>query len=591
LKTKILHTLLFSLITQIGLGMNSPAQVSRVCLDKFTNNLTVSLRVTDVDACGSFQFHRVYGREDAAAPFVLLKQVSTLNVSIISVTVPNNKRWEVFVSSHFACNGIDSFNSNRVLVDDIAPLLFEPDSVSVDYSSQNLVAGWTKPPINDIKGFSLFKENSGTNLLLKDTFSLFYSFPKSTFNPANFGTIKFSIAAFDSCLNGGILSSYHTPPFLSVQVDPNYYCSRKCSLLLNPYIGWGSDSFWLYRLNTKTNQWKIVESGLWPGGAQVVVDSNLELDVTYDYFFRCKKSGARITSSSNRIAIQLPSLSKVNPPVLDKVSVNGNSLDVVGNSGLLGPGFSYILEKRGTSGGWTNYSTFNNSGSTSTSKIINYNDAVVSINSGYYRYRVIRKDNCGNGFDTSLIHSNIWLRYNGSTLFWNRYWGWLCATCSKSVTYNLNRYNSSTNSWENVESYQNNNDTFKTITGLWEGIQRFRVEATNNENGTVSISNELLVDLGYNSNVKDTLLIPSAFTPMGLNPLFKISNPAISRGESTFDIYNRWGEQIWTGDAIEGWDGNDLGGNAVADGVYVYHFTAVYRNKRVVKSGSVLLLK
>ena len=99
-------------------------------LKRTTNNLTISLQVTDLDACGSFQFHRVYGREDAAAPFVLLKQVSILNVSLISITVPNNKRWEIFVSSHFACNGMDSFNSNRVLVDDVAPLLFEPDSVN-----------------------------------------------------------------------------------------------------------------------------------------------------------------------------------------------------------------------------------------------------------------------------------------------------------------------------------------------------------------------------------------------------------------------------------------------------------------------------
>jgi hypothetical protein len=571
--------------------MNTPARVSRVCLDKFTNNLTVSLTVNDADACGSFQFHRVYGREDAAAPYVLLKQISTLNVSLISATVPNNKRWEIYISSHFACNGIDSLVSNRVLVDDMAPFLFEPDSVSVNYASQNLIAGWTKPSVNDIKGFSLFKENGGTNVLLKDTFSLFYSFAKSTFNPANFGTIKFSIAAFDSCLNGGILSSYHTPPFLSVQVDPNYYCSRKCSLLLSPYIGWASDSFWLYRFNTKTNQWKMVKAGIWLGASMLIVDSNLNLDVTYDYFFRCKKSGASLTSSSNRIAIQLPSLSKTNPPSLEMVSVNGNSLDILGNSGLLSPGFSYILEKRGPAGGWSVSSSFINSGLSATSKSINSNDLAVAVNSGYYRYRVVRQDNCGKGFDTSTIHTNIWLRLSGGKLFWNRYWGWLCATCSNSITYNLNRYNTLTSVWETVQSFQNTEDSFKVISGLWEGLQRFRVEATNNNNGSVSLSNDLVVDLGYNSNVKDTLLIPTAFTPAGLNPIFKISNPAISRGESTFDIYNRWGEQIWSGDAIEGWGGNDLRGNAVSDGVYVYQFTAVYRNKRVVQSGSVLLLK
>lgn len=587
---RFFHIALGYLIASMLQGMQFPSRIDRVCLDRFTNTLTVSMTVSDIDACSSFKFHRLYGREDATAPFVLLKEISTLNTSTISLILPNNKRWEVFVSSHFACNGIDSLISNRLFVDDVAPTSFEPDSVSVDYSSQRLIAGWRKPSVNDIKGFSLFKENGGTNLLIKDTFSLTYTFNKGVFNPANFGTIKFSIAAFDSCLNGGILSNYHTPPYLSVQPDPNYFCSRRCTLNLSSYVGWKSDTFWIYRLNTKTNQWKKIAVSAFSSNSAVVIDSNLMLDVPYDYFFRCKKEKSFISSSSNRVLIQLPSISKTNPPTINSVSVSGTSLDLSGISGLLNTGFSSFVEKQNGLGAWQSSNFFNNSG-LATTKAINITDAAVNVNTGYYHYRIIRMDQCGDGFDTSEIHTNIWLRESAGTLFWNRYWGWLCASCSKSITYSLNKKDPTTGLWISVGSFQNNQDSFYSAAGKWEGLQRFRVEAINKDNGMVSISNELLVDLGYDNTVKDTFLIPSGFTPEGLNPIFKISNPALSIGESTMDIYNRWGEKVWTGDALKGWDGKDLNGTSLSDGLYVYQVIAVYRNKREVLSGSILMLK
>ncbi len=588
---KALNIALTIFITAALEAVVSPVYISKVCLDKSTSNLWISTKVTDADVCGSFKFHRVYGREDASSPFVLLTQTTTYNINGLGSVVPNNKRWEVFISTHFACNGVDSLISNRSSVDDVAPILFEPDSVSVNYASQHLIAGWSKPPVNDIMGFSLFKENGGTNLLLKDTFSLFYSFPLSDFNPRNFGTVKFSIAAFDSCLNGGILSSYHSPPFLNVQVDPNYYCSRKCSLILTPYKGWTADSFWLYRYNTKTAVWTLIESNGMVTGTTLIIDSNLELDVTYDYFFRCKKVGAAITSSSNRVALQLPSLNKTNPPTIDRVSVIGNAIDISGSSGLLYPSFSYNLEKQNSSGSWISLENSTNTGSSATTKSISYLDVAANASSGYTKYRIIRKDQCSNGFDTSEKHINVWLRENGGRVYWNRYWGWICSSCSNSITYEFKRYNTLSSSWDFIRAFQNFEDTFLIAAGTWQGIQRFRVEARNNTTGLISLSNELLIDLGYDNTTKDTLLIPTAFTPNGLNPVFKISNPAISLGESTLSIYNRWGEKLWYGDGLEGWTGIDLNGNPVGDGLYIYDLTAVYRNKRVVRSGSVLLLK
>jgi gliding motility-associated-like protein len=127
------------------------------------------------------------------------------------------------------------------------------------------------------------------------------------------------------------------------------------------------------------------------------------------------------------------------------------------------------------------------------------------------------------------------------------------------------------------------------------GNQVFRVKIFSNS-GVLPISyelysNEHAVYLGFDSSAVDTTLIPSAFNPFGINKTFKISNPAISAGESSLSIYNRWGELLFQGDALLGWDGTDAQGREVSQGTYVYLIQASYRNKKTRYSGTLLLIK
>mgnify|MGYP003346340731 CR=1 FL=1 len=74
------------------------------------------------------------------------------------------------------------------------------------------------------------------------------------------------------------------------------------------------------------------------------------------------------------------------------------------------------------------------------------------------------------------------------------------------------------------------------------------------------------------------------------NQIFKISNPAISPGQSTLTILNRWGEIIAKVDALVGWDGLDQNGMPYPGGIYVFLFDASYNNKRISRSGTFLLI-
>jgi gliding motility-associated-like protein len=88
------------------------------------------------------------------------------------------------------------------------------------------------------------------------------------------------------------------------------------------------------------------------------------------------------------------------------------------------------------------------------------------------------------------------------------------------------------------------------------------------------------------------LSIPNAFTPNGdgKNDDFKILNPA-SYQSLQLNVFNRWGELVFSGNASSAWDGT-FRGQSQPVAVYVYTATGVCLNgKKVGMNGSVTLLR
>jgi gliding motility-associated-like protein len=103
---------------------------------------------------------------------------------------------------------------------------------------------------------------------------------------------------------------------------------------------------------------------------------------------------------------------------------------------------------------------------------------------------------------------------------------------------------------------------------------------------SLSISNTISV-------IKDpNLFYPAAFTPNGdnLNDVFNVYGQYITDFE--MDIYNRWGELMFTTTQLDiGWDGS-FKGNAMPEGTYT--FVANIKDlagRTFKKSGTVLLLR
>lgn len=89
------------------------------------------------------------------------------------------------------------------------------------------------------------------------------------------------------------------------------------------------------------------------------------------------------------------------------------------------------------------------------------------------------------------------------------------------------------------------------------------------------------------------LVVPDAFTPNGLNPIFRPQLLTSSASKYNMKIYNRWGKLVFeTDDEFQGWDGKDKDNGLICPpGSYIYLINTLdSTNKNLKKVGSVALL-
>ncbi len=557
-------------------AVSKPVYLERACLDKTTGWLTLYIK-PEADPCNSFKFYRIYGRDDAFNPFELIGETTTLNTNTLNILLSNKKKWEIYISTHSACNGIDSFNSNKIFIDDVPPSYVEPDSVSIDMISQKVIGGWTTPSDADIMGYSLFKVDPATsnNILVDEQKVNFYTFSSATFNATSSGN-RLAIAAFDSCRNGGLISNYHSPILLNISIPANYKCIKKTVLSWVPYYGWNTDSNYLYVVDLKLN--KTISCFRLSGATNTFTFTFPYLNTTFAFFVRSKKVGSTITSTSNIVSANVPDF----PAPIIKTSIDMVTVEQANEIQVhckWSTGDSACLFSKGAIGNWTLLNAYK---APLNNDIYLYK--LANTNAQNIDFKLVRYNSCGFTADSTVAHSNIVLtEISPKNLQWNTYKGWLNE--GKTVDYQIEKWNGST--WNTIGNTNTNN---YILVGQGYGNTKFRIKATpipnNNE---FSHSNDIVIDLGFDSSAFDTTLIPSGFNPSGVNPIFRISNPAIQPGQANMQIYNRWGQLIYRGDALIGWDGQYMGEPCLA-GIYVYLIEAEFRNKREIYKGTITII-
>lgn len=562
----------------------SKAILHRACLDRVTGQL--DLRTTPSnDTFSNFAFYRVWGRDNVAGVFQLLHEYRIRNKQIFGFFPPNKRKWELYVSTHWTtCNGTDSVNSNTIFVDDIAPSYVEPDSVSVERFTQKIIAGWTSPLETDIMGYSLFQvDGLGNNKLIDEQNVLKYTFDETTFNSKTGGN-RLAIAAYDSCRNGAVISKFHSPILISYRLDNNYLCNKKIRFEWTNYVGWITESHLLIIEDADKN---TVIGTLNIGGSLNSYDWILPyLGFNLRVYIRAYKSGnPNISSTSNLLSaivgnIPIPST----PTTLDWISVQSEPEIALKARKNIGDS-SVLYYKDYSSSTWNIALIINRN-----TEYFDYNHSLSNSSNLLTDFKLVRFNLCNVASDSTVNYRNILLKKSGQKeLEFTPHQGWKYDGITHE--YHVEEFNNG--NWQLINTISEFNFPSHKVGINGYGIRKYRIKAITflPVNNNWSYSNIVQLDLGFDSSQVDTFLIPNAFTPGGLNPVFKVTNPAVMPGEAKMYIYNRWGEIFYQCDALEGWDGTDGKGEIVPDGMYVYVIEARYRRKLKTISGTIMVIK
>lgn len=216
---------------------------------------------------------------------------------------------------------------------------------------------------------------------------------------------------------------------------------------------------------------------------------------------------------------------------------------------------------------------------------LQFQDKGLNTDNYIYEYRIVGFNLCKDSL-FSEVHRNV--QINGKKpeddeyavdIFWNMYNGWSNPISQYEVYRKDGR--------GELGLVNNLNDTFDFYTdGTKSFRQCYRIKTYESSTNEFSWSNEICFDF------KPILIVPNAFTANfdGLNDQFEIVFASIKTYE--LNIYDRWGEKIFTSNSPENfWDGS-YRGKIAQEGVYIYTIRYTGADDRIfILKGNVTMLK
>lgn len=214
-------------------------------------------------------------------------------------------------------------------------------------------------------------------------------------------------------------------------------------------------------------------------------------------------------------------------------------------------------------------------------------DASALVNETSYYYSVLALDACGFELEASDFSRSIYLQIadQGNDEFrlsWNAYGEW----GSNLLEYSIYRIADGVVEPGFPVTVPPSVLVFNDFAGdLVANRTTYYIEAVRNDDIT-SRSNEVLLP------AEAELVIPTAFRPDGISPVFKPRLKNIEPGSYLFIIYNRWGQMVFeTKDTAIGWNGLSKGQESSSD---IYAWIITFKDltgKKVSKRGSVMVVR
>lgn len=575
--TSKLLTFFLLVASQLCKGLDSGPEILRICLDNKTSIATLYWN-PPFDNCNSFKYYKIYSSENNG-PWIKKTTIPIIGLNQYRTFIPDlTSDWRFKIVTYTSCNGIDSFISKDQSIDQNKPSLIELDSVSFDFPSQKLSAGWKKNPTIDTKGYWLYNYVSPIIKILdtESTFTIFYNFDK--LNPS-----KIAIATYDSCNYFAPISAEQQSAYLSGKIDT---CLKSITLNWSPYLGWTEINQYLV-LNRNSNGFSKLTT-LLPSNTSLTI-SNIILGDNLCYYIRTENKITHATSSSNTICFQTRKFIDPKINYLSNVTIENNtSLKGYFKSDNKTDIDSFYIEKQDVD---LIFKPFLQLASIPNISEYSFQDLSADFNNHSYSYRIKTSDKCKNITSLSNIGQTIYLnkQYLNDALYgftWNPYKYWENGVASQSIEISSNRF-----TWNLLKTESSKIALLQySIENAVSDSVCFRInniEELNSYN-TISISTSNIQCI-YNVG---NFYFPQTINPYSNNNVFRIYGKGYDRSKGLIEIFNRWGEKIYETNLINvGWDGK-VNGEYSIQGTYIYK-AAFYdqRNKYYFRTGTIFIIR
>ncbi len=536
----------------------------------------------------SSQYYRVY-REFPLGTWAFVDS-TTATTFLDTVTVCNDSlNYRIEIADTVGCVSVSSVDGAQ-LQDGFPPLTPIMDTVSVSSVTGKVEMSWQPSTSLDTRKYFIFRRIAGGPWFKIDSvFGINNTYYMNMASNPQLQSESYCVAAVDSCKQTSNMGLEHRSLFLQpLLVDA---CADKIQLKWNSYIN----------LNTSPLGYRVwmSENGspyaiLATLGASDTLYNHVGFTENSSYCYYIQTFNAEgETSSSN---IQCVIATKPNQPQF----VYFRYASVVDNEyaklGFFVDTTAYISKyKILRSDDGVTYSQIATVPPTNPYSTVEYNDYTAFVNAQPYYYKVVVVDSCNLDALTSNVARTIYLSGNAN-VFMTNHLEWTPYEDRDPQAYNIYRqidnydlmHPSNTVQWGNI-SYDDDVAMYTNTSGRFF----YMMEAPLYD---IFLQNYPFADTVY-SNVIELLqeprvYIPNAFTPNGLNPMFKPVGVFTDTEEYMMVIYSRWGEKLFsTTDVETGWDGY-YQGKLCPLGSYVYYIRFKLPNSKYFESrGSVTLVR
>lgn len=532
-------------------------------------------------------------REHPLGTWTLAGTTTKLNY-IDTIYICNDTiNYRVEIADNTGCKSVSSVAGGK-FQNTIVPSIPIIDTLSVD-DTNNALMNWSVNPAPDVKGYVIYRLSGGAKIPIDTVFGINNTKYNYLLSIADLMSEGYTVAAFDTCGNLSPFGPIFNTIYLTSKPD---ICNR--SVILNwtayPIIGKGLAGYNIYQSATDTlGPYTLI--GNVPAGTLTFTAPGLSPSITYYYKIVAVDGSGVKTVSSNRMkfysSIPIPPTFSY----LRKVSVTApDRIDLRCHVDIAASTRKYKIMR--SLDGVTNFTLVGTVPKGAVTPIL-FSDYKVLTDKYSYYYKVINVDSCGyDGLETNLGRTILLTAISNSdnmtnTLTWNDYELWSGGVLSYNIYRGIDGALDPV-PIANVPFTGGVNTYVDDISGLLQGqgVFNYYVEALEGVGNIYGFSETSLSNIAE-SYQEPLIHIPNAFHPgEKYNAIFIPVTTFVDFTEYKFDIFDRWGQQLFTTNTItQGWDGI-FGGKLCPLGVYVYYLRfKTSKAEYVERKGTVTLVQ